>query len=229
MIIYDDSDEAAHYKSRIRAQKRKQRAALIEDKKEKADLSIYQNFYLSGLVEKYESFFVYNSVNTEASTKSVIAYLNSIGKKVYLPRVVGTQMEAVPLSDRFIKGAFGIEEPYGEAFYGDIDAAIIPAFAFDLHGNRIGYGGGYYDRYLTAHPNIFKIVFGYDFQLLQKIVAEEHDVPVDYLITDKRYCPTICTYGLDDIDLSILKEIKAEAKNKKKSKKKEKSDETKDN
>lgn len=215
-------------KLRIRAKKRKQRAALSDDEKKAADKALYENFLLSGFADKYESFFVYNSVNTEADTKAIIAYLKNAGKKVYLPRVVGRQMEAVPLGDKFIKGAFGIDEPFGEAYKGDIDAAIIPAFAFDLYGNRIGYGGGYYDRYLIKHPKMFKIVVGYDFQVASPIDAAPYDVRADYMITDKRYRPVIRIVGLESIKRTGPSEI-IENKKPKKSTKKEKTDEAKDN
>lgn len=209
-------------KNRIRARKRKQRAELGADEKKAADKALYNNFLLSGFADKYESFFVYNSVNTEADTKAVISYLKDIGKKVYLPRVVGRQMEAVPLGDKFIKGAFGIEEPFGKAYDGEIDAAIIPAFAFDLCGNRVGYGGGYYDRYLLKHPNMYRIVFGYDFQLTSPIAVTPYDVPAQYIITDKRYRPV-----MEFVDFNTVALRGGNAK--KTQKKKEKRYETEDN
>jgi len=190
MIDLDMSDEIVNEKARLRKLKRRARASFSGEKRAAADEAIYNNFMASGFMEKYESFFVYNSVNTEADTKRLIKALVSGGKKVYLPRVIGKQLEAVPLGDKFIKSPFGIEEPVGKAYNGNIDIAIIPAFAFDLYGKRVGYGGGYYDRYLAAHKGIYKVVYGYDFQLARNIPAASFDISADYILTDKRSAPS---------------------------------------
>lgn len=184
MYEFYDRDTMAADKAKIRKLKRKARAAFVGEKRENADRMIYNNFITSGLIEDYESFFVYNSVNSEADTKRIINKLVESGKKVYLPRVVGKELEAVPLGDKFITSPFGIEEPVGNAYTGDIDVAIIPAFAFDLHGSRIGYGGGYYDRFLS-NRDIYKVLLAYDFQFVSDIPQNMDDVPVDYILTDK--------------------------------------------
>lgn len=196
--MYDDllvSHYIAEEKARIRKSKRRARASFSGEKRAAADEAIYNNFIASGFIEKYDSFFVYNSVNSEADTKRLIKTLVSLGKKVYLPRVIGNIMEAVPLGDKLIRSPFGIEEPVGNAFRGDIDMAVIPAFAFDLCGCRIGYGGGYYDRFL-ANRKIFKVLCAYDFQFSRGIPQEKHDVPADYILTDKRSRPAIEVKGI---------------------------------
>ena len=80
------------------------------------------------------------------------------------------------------EGAFGIMEPCGELFtdYEAIDVAIIPGMAFDRHGNRLGRGKGYYDRFLPLLPTrVFKIGVCFPFQLLDDIPMEEHDIKMD--------------------------------------------------
>ncbi|RMA93197.1 5-formyltetrahydrofolate cyclo-ligase [Hydrogenothermus marinus] len=85
--------------------------------------------------------------------------------------------------DNFSKGRFGILEPQGELFNPkDIDIVIVPAVAFDETGHRIGYGKGYYDRFLKK-TDALKIGVAYDFQVLDKFPTEHHDIPVDLIVT----------------------------------------------
>lgn len=58
--------------------------------------------------------------------------------------------------------------------------------AVDEKGNRLGYGGGYYDRYLRLHPSALRIAYGFDFQVVKSVPKEEHDERVDMIVTDKR-------------------------------------------
>ena len=74
-----------------------------------------------------------------------------------------------------------IEEPIGEEYTGKIDLIIVPGVAFDKEGNRIGFGRGYYDRFLENYSDSVKISIAYDFQLVEKIEAEKHDKKVDII------------------------------------------------
>ena len=90
------------------------------------------------------------------------------------------------------KAAFGIPEPKpGENTAvpaQKIDLVIVPGVAFDLHGDRVGHGLGYYDRFLTSARKAKKIALAFDFQVVnEKIVCESHDVTVDEIITEKRH------------------------------------------
>jgi len=225
-------EELRDEKSKIRKSKRRARASFSGQARAEADEALYNSFISSGFVEKYDSFFVYNSVNTEADTRRLIKTLLEKGKAVYLPRVLGKELEAVPYCDKFVKSPFGVEEPMGDAYRGHIAAAIVPAFAFDLHGFRVGYGGGYYDRFLADRP-IFKIGYCYDFQIISNAPAEMHDIPVDYILTDKRSRPCIGSsspFGQEDERQAIKEpsekayELCQEQKNKEENK-----DETEDN
>ena len=85
----------------------------------------------------------------------------------------------------FKKSSFGILEPEGEASDIDDFVAIMPCLAVDKYGNRIGYGGGYYDKFLK-NKSAFKIALCYDFQFVDKIVSDKHDIKVDCIVTDKQ-------------------------------------------
>lgn len=86
---------------------------------------------------------------------------------------------------------FGILEPKEDKIKkfdaNKLDLVIIPGIAFDKNGHRIGYGYGYYDRFLEKlNKNTTKIGLCYDFQLIEKIPEEKHDVPMDIVVTEKR-------------------------------------------
>lgn len=157
-------------------------------RRDMADLAILDNFLTA--FSGYDSFFVYNSFGTEADTKQIINALLKADKKVYLPRVEGDGIVAVPFGETRV-GAFGIEEPQGQAFAGEIQVTVIPLLAVNQAGMRIGYGKGYYDRYLR-NAKTLKVGLGYDFQR-EEFAGESHDIPLDLFLCEKG----IYFYGTD--------------------------------
>lgn len=164
------------------------RKYFINVRREVADCNILDNFVEA--YSKYESFFVYNSFGSEAGTDKIIDYLLGAGKKVYLPRVEGDNIVAAPYG-KTRSGAFGIEEPCGQAFTGDADVTVIPLLAVNGRGYRIGYGKGYYDRYLKDRHTL-KVGLGYHFQIAD-FKEDAWDVPLDEFICEKG----IYRYGID--------------------------------
>ncbi len=130
----------------------------------------------------YTSFFIYNSFNCEADTSGIISALLAEGKKVYLPRVEGENIVAVAYGQTE-KGAFGIDEPVGQAYLGDIDVTVIPLLAVNLKGYRIGYGKGFYDRFLKNRWTL-KVGLGYSFQI-EDFNEDVWDEPIDEFLTEK--------------------------------------------
>ena len=130
---------------------------------------------------------MYYSLPDELPTASTLERWSVAGKQVYLPRVNGELLDIMPYNpDSLAKGAFGINEPSGgeRVDPGCIDIAIVPGVAFDCHGNRLGRGRGFYDRLLSgAGQEIITIGVGYDFQLLDRLPVEEHDMKLDYVVT----------------------------------------------
>lgn len=81
-------------------------------------------------------------------------------------------------------GIFGTRHPAeGKRFDGVYDVVIVPGLAFDRHGNRLGYGAGYYDTFLEQHPNALKIGVGYPFQVVDELAVQAHDIPLDKIIS----------------------------------------------
>ena len=149
-----------------------------------------------------KSIFIYVSMGNEVPTHNIIKNALAGGKTVSVPRIgPGTQMHAVPVRDLeqdLEPGKFGIMEPklhllpVSEAC---IDLIIVPGLLFDRRGYRIGYGKGYYDRYLdrvyTISPHCRTIGLAFENQLVQTLPRGKHDKPVMLIITEKRIllCP----------------------------------------
>lgn len=135
-----------------------------------------------------ESFFVYYSFGSEADTRALIKKLLEAGKRVYLPRVEGRDMVSVPYcgdESSLVKNKYGIPEPGGESYGGDTDVCIAPLLAVNPRGYRLGYGGGYYDRYFAAHPHTVKAGIGYFLQYAEDFSEDEKDEPLDLFICER--------------------------------------------
>ena len=138
--------------------------------------------------------FSYMPYNSEVDVNNINQAILNEGKKLLVPRVKNnTDMDAVQIKNLetdLITGHYNILEPYphfNAADAMDIDLVIVPGLAFDLKGNRLGYGKGYYDRFLEKCRNkAFKIGLGYDFQVFDSIPSEAYDKRVDAVITEKR-------------------------------------------
>lgn len=130
---------------------------------------------------------MYHSLPDELSTHRFLDKWHT-KKHFYLPRVNGVDLEILPYDrTRTHLGAFHIEEPDGDdtVDISAMDLVIVPAVAYDRNGNRVGRGKGFYDR-LLPECRAMKIGVAYDFQLVDEIDAEEHDVRVDMVVTQSQ-------------------------------------------
>jgi 5-formyltetrahydrofolate cyclo-ligase len=137
----------------------------------------------------------YASFRSEVETLSLIRESLAMGKRVVLPKVDRVNhaltLYEIKGMNELAQGYMGIPEPdlADERLVGigDIDIAVIPGAGFDLSGNRLGYGAGYYDNLLSRGSRRIPIIaLAYDEQLLDSIPAEKHDVRVNLIVTDKR-------------------------------------------
>ena len=122
---------------------------------------------------------VYNAIDNEVD----LSYLNTNGKTVVYPRCVGENLIAVN-PNGFFKGSFNIDEPIGEEFKNKIDAVLVPMCAFDENLNRLGFGKGYYDRFLNSR-DCLKIGVAFSCQKTENILRKETDVIMDIIVTEK--------------------------------------------
>jgi len=136
--------------------------------------------------------FTYVSMNNEAGTDALIKKALEDGRRVCVPRVIpGAEMVAVPIrnpEEDLETGFFNCREPKKHLPHiheNEIDLIIVPGLVFDRCGYRIGYGGGYYDKYLrNIPPGCRTIGLAFSSQITDRLPREEHDVPVMLVITE---------------------------------------------
>ena len=136
-------------------------------------------------LQNAETVMLYLSAKSEVNTALLLSLLLREGKKVCAPRVLDDEnMEAARIDESgFQKGRFGLWEPKGER-QDAIDFIFVPGVAFDKQGNRLGYGKGYYDRFLAAHP-AKTAGLCYSCQVVSKVPSHLHDKPLDMILTEE--------------------------------------------
>ena len=146
----------------------------------------------SDIYKKSENVFLYMSYNREVDTYMLLSQCFMDGKKVYAPKVLSkTDMEFYCIQNEhdLVSGYMGIMEPSDSCEKANTKDGlfIMPGLAFDYDFHRIGYGGGFYDRYLSEDNTFIKVALAFDFQLLESIPYEEHDLKPDYIVTQTQF------------------------------------------
>lgn len=175
------------------------RDSISKEDKYILDEKIYDNVIKSSFYKKARSIFIYVSVNSEADTRKIIEKALTDGKTICVPKVISKKqgMIAVKINslDELSPGAYNIPEPlqYDKKFdEHDIDLILLPGLAFDECGGRIGYGGGFYDKFISnTGEGTIKVGLAYDFQIFDKVTCFEYDAVIDGIITEKSV-HTIC-------------------------------------
>lgn len=145
-------------------------------------------------LRRAETLLVYVNFRSEVETLGLIEELLEAGKLVVAPRtrVAGKRLELFLLGNPELDlrpGYQGIPEPDPArcplVAAGDIEAVIVPGSVFDRHGGRLGYGGGYYDRFLAADaPRALRIGIAFDLQVVERLPLLPHDQPLHWLVTE---------------------------------------------
>lgn len=145
----------------------------------------------SDLFEKSGSLFAYLDVRNEVQTKPLIEYCFKIGKPVFVPVTRNRDMFFAPLHDfsDLVVAEYGISEPaHPISAEPDENALfIIPGVGFDERGNRIGYGAGFYDKYLHCRSYMHLIGVCFEIQMTDELPKEETDVQMNSVLTEKRW------------------------------------------
>lgn len=152
---------------------------------EKSDI-ITGKLLNSGLLDKCKNIFVYYSFGSEVKTQELIQSLVKLNKKIFIPKITGGEMSASVYTGGLIKNNYGIFEEKDNNFIDKkiIDAAIVPLIAFDKRLNRIGYGKGYYDKFLKD-LDILKIGLAYSLSEAELIKADDYDIRLNYVVTEE--------------------------------------------
>ena len=144
-------------KQELRAQIRAQKRAMTEEMIVEKSQALGRLFAQSEAYKNAKSIYGYLPYNQEVRTTAMLEQAIRDGKKVAVPRVCGDDMIFFYMTDfdRVEKSSFGIPEPLGDEPVADDPTALVlmPGLAFDKEGHRIGYGGGFYDRFLAAEPD----------------------------------------------------------------------------
>lgn len=182
-------------KNEIRSQNKKIRNQLTDSLVNEYSKKIHDRLFDLDKFIKCTILFTYISFGKEVDTHEIINKALMMNKHVYVPRVEQNELNFYEIHglDNLIKSNFGILEPddhihnkYVSSLSKDNDKLmLLPGLAFDKTGNRIGYGAGYYDRYLGRFPlnEWLKIALAYDFQVTNKLTVGKYDVPTDFIVT----------------------------------------------
>ena len=137
-----------------------------------------------------QSILLYYSCRGEVDTLGLAASGWRAGKTVLLPRIkTGGRFDPVVWEEGIVlkKGPFGIPAPEGAPYEGPVDLVLLPGVAFDQRGGRLGYGGGYYDRFLAGRTGETRALgLAYEGQLVAELPLEPHDVRLDAVVTEER-------------------------------------------
>ena len=168
------------------------RDAMPEPDRSRVGAATAKRFLALPEVERASTVLAFWSFGSELPTGPIIDALCARGTHVALPRIVAGELEARTFrpGDDVTATSFGAYEPAGGALVhpDEIDVVAVPAVAFDRACRRIGYGGGFYDRFLpTLHPDSVRIGIGYGVQLMaegESLPASHFDLMVDLVITE---------------------------------------------
>ena len=173
-------------KKELRRQIREKKRAMTQEQIDTASGLLGEKFAACEPYQKAKTIYGYLPYNQEVRTIPMLERALAEGKKVAVPKVYGDDMRFIYITDlsQVEKGYAGIPEPVADAPVADDPTALVlmPGLAFDPAGHRIGYGGGFYDRFLAAEPNHPTVALCYDFQMMPVLETEEFDIPVDLVL-----------------------------------------------
>ena len=147
-------------------------------------------------IKNAKNIMLYLDFNNEVSTDSLIKKLLNLGKIVSSPITLKEERKLIPSQIADLKngiqyGAYNIREPKPECSPAinikDLDVVIVPAVAYDKNCYRLGYGGGFYDRFLeNLRKDAVTIGIAFDLQIFDEVPKEAHDAQLDYIVTESR-------------------------------------------
>lgn len=145
--------------------------------------------------KKAESILFYASFRSEVDTINCLADAITHGKRVALPKVDRKRrrlmLYEIKDASELAPGCLGIPEPTilrgRKTALKDIDVVVVPGAGFDIYGNRLGYGAGYYDKLLSgSKEHITTIALAFEEQIVPNVPNEGHDIKIDKIVTEKR-------------------------------------------
>ncbi len=173
----------------MKAAVRRAISSTLREKKDGAECSrkIFDIIKKTDIYTTAKKIAVFLSMPTEPDTEPLIKDAFAAHKKVYAPRMYENDLIFAEIAENSVTktGAFGVQEPIGDGYFGDFDVVFVPLVAFDEQKNRLGHGKGYYDRFL-ARTKAITIGLAFECQKINIVPCEEHDIPLSYIITEKK-------------------------------------------
>ncbi|MGN0630150.1 MAG: 5-formyltetrahydrofolate cyclo-ligase [Ruminococcus sp.] len=179
-------------KKNLRREMKTLRKSIPREEKAELDRKMRENFFASDIYKNAEMILTFISFGDEPDTTEILKRAWQDKKTTAVPRCMPeSRMSFYIINDMndCIEGAYGIPEPSGECPEAALDGkgivCLVPGLAFDRKGGRLGYGGGYYDRFLSRHPDIQTFGFCAEMFVAEDVPQEDTDVKLRGLITDK--------------------------------------------
>lgn len=175
-------------KSSIRKSILKRRLALSKASIKNLSSKIQQHLIESGVFLEANSIGIYSPIKNEVLTHEIIKKCHLLNKEIMLPKINKNQIDFLQFNQHasLIPNEHGILEVANKntEIINKIDLLICPGIACDKKGNRIGFGGGFYDRFLSKASYQHAGILCFGFQVIEEIQPDKHDVPMDFIVTE---------------------------------------------
>lgn len=173
-------------KKELRRMIREKKRAMTQQEISEASERLFHLFIKTPQYQQAKTIYGYLPYNQEVRTVPILERAIADGKRVAVPKIFGDEMKFIYLDDlnRVESGYSGIPEPIDDGPEGDDPHALVlmPGLVFDREGHRIGYGGGFYDKFLRKEQEHPTVALCYDFQIFDHIDTEEFDIPADCVL-----------------------------------------------
>lgn len=173
-------------KKELRRQIREQKRAMSEEQINAASERLGALFLNCRQYKEAKTIYGYLPYNQEVRTVPMLEQAMKDGKRVAVPKCYGDEMRFIYMDDlsKVEKGYANIPEPIADAPVANDPTALVlmPGLAFTEDGKRMGYGGGFYDKFLASEPHHPTVALCYDFQMVDNIPTEDYDIPVDCVL-----------------------------------------------
>ena len=173
-------------KTELRRLIRQKKRALTPEQIETASDRLAERLFRHPLYRQARTVYLYLSCNQEVRTAPILRRALADGKRVAAPCVEGERLRfrLLTADTPLVPDAFGAPEPLGSPPVDDPTALVLlPGLAFGADGTRLGYGGGFYDKYLAAHRQHVTLALCYDFQMFAHLDVDDYDIPVQYVLS----------------------------------------------
>lgn len=181
-------------KKALRKEIKALRAAHTDEQIHELSLGVRDQVLTLPEYREAEVIYAYVDCKHEVETSDIIRAAWADGKRVAVPKVLGQDMKffyITSLENDLEEGYFGIREPFEKHAADETDdeekaLMLMPGVAFDEERHRIGYGGGFYDRFLEAHPRLSRVALAFEFQVKKEVPYEAFDICPEKIVTEKR-------------------------------------------